>query len=139
MTLGDLIKQYRKENNYSMERFAKRCGLSKSYISMLEANKDPRGKQIVPRIETVIKVADAMNTTLDELIAELDYNFAVRINNEIVSEEWESDAAVEEDLESTKGDREEALNEYAKKLYENYQQASPEIRQAVDLLLKAGK
>ena len=139
MTLGDLIKNYRKENNYSMERFAKRCGLSKSYISMLEANKDPRGKQIVPRIETVIKVADAMNTTLDELIAELDYNFAVRINNEIVSEEWESDAAVEEDFERTKGDRGEALDEYAKTLYEQYQKASPEIQKAVDLLLKAGK
>jgi repressor LexA len=38
-----------------------------------------------------------------------------------------------------RGDREEALNEYAKKLYEHYQKASPEIQKAVDLLLKAGK
>ena len=37
------------------------------------------------------------------------------------------------------GDREEALDEYAKKLYEKYKQASPEIQNAVDLLLKAGK
>ena len=37
------------------------------------------------------------------------------------------------------GDRGEALNEYAKILFEHYQKASPEIQQAVDLLLKADK
>lgn len=35
--------------------------------------------------------------------------------------------------------KDEALNDYARKLYEYYQQASPEIQKAVDLLLKAGK
>jgi len=149
MTLGDLIRKYRKDNGYSMERFAKRCGLSKSYISMLEANKDPRGKPIIPRIETVIKVADAMNTTLDELIADLDYNFAVRINNEIVSEDWEDDSATFEEVEPKNskeigfvielddpGDREEA---FAKRLYELYRKADPKIKAAVDALLKEDK
>lgn len=38
------------------------------------------------------------------------------------------------------GDRKEAhLIEYAKRLYEKYQAASPEIQQAVDLLLKTDK
>ena len=37
------------------------------------------------------------------------------------------------------GDRKEALTEYARSLYENYQKASPEIQKAVDLLLKAEK
>ena len=37
-----------------------------------------------------------------------------------------------------RGDREkEVLTEYAKRLYEHYQKASPEIQKAVDLLLKA--
>lgn len=38
-----------------------------------------------------------------------------------------------------KGDREEALREQAKRLYEHYQKASPEIQKAVDLLLKSDK
>jgi repressor LexA len=38
-----------------------------------------------------------------------------------------------------RGDRGEALNEYAKILYEHYQKASPDIQKAVDLLLKADK
>lgn len=37
------------------------------------------------------------------------------------------------------GDRGEALNEYAKQLFDQYQKASPEIQKAVDLLLKADK
>ena len=37
------------------------------------------------------------------------------------------------------GDREEALNVYAMNLYEHYKKASPEIQQAVDLLLKSDK
>lgn len=44
-----------------------------------------------------------------------------------------------EDPIEPEGDRKEALNEYAKKLYEYYQKASPEIQKAVDLLLKADK
>ena len=34
MTLGDLISEYRATHGYSMDAFAKRCGLSKAYISI---------------------------------------------------------------------------------------------------------
>lgn len=43
------------------------------------------------------------------------------------------------EMNQPKGDREEALREQAKRLYEHYQKASPEIQKAVDMLLKADK
>lgn len=45
MTLGDIIKKYRKENNISMSEFASNCSLSKGYISMLENNINPRNNK----------------------------------------------------------------------------------------------
>ena len=42
MTIGDVIKEFRKLNDLSLEEFGKMAGLSKSYVSMLENNKDPR-------------------------------------------------------------------------------------------------
>lgn len=81
MTIGDVIKKYRKDNGISMEEFGKRCGLSKAYISLIERNKNTRSdKPIVPSIDTVLSIADAMNMDLDELLNETDPNQKVRIN-----------------------------------------------------------
>ena len=41
MILGELIKTYRTEHHMSMDDFAKKCGLSKAYISILERNINP--------------------------------------------------------------------------------------------------
>ena len=42
LTLGDLVKKYRLEHDLSMEDFGKMCDLSRSYISLLEKNINPR-------------------------------------------------------------------------------------------------
>ena len=42
MTLGDIIKDYRKSHNMSMDLFAEKSGISKAYISLLEKNKHPK-------------------------------------------------------------------------------------------------
>ena len=61
MTLGDIIKKYRKENNISMSEFASYCSLSKGYISMLENNINPRNnKPISPTLPSISKVASGM-------------------------------------------------------------------------------
>lgn len=62
MTLGEMIKRYRKENDLSMDAFAKRSGISKAYISLLEKNKHPKtGKPIAPSIQSIKQAADGMN------------------------------------------------------------------------------
>lgn len=68
MHLGKIVQNYRTENGLSMREFGKKCGLSSGYISMLEKNKNPQtGKEIIPSIDTVKQIADAMGTTIDSL------------------------------------------------------------------------
>ena len=73
MTLGDIIKKYREQNNISMGEFASNCALSKGYISMLENNINPRNnKPISPTLPSVAKIATGMGIELDSLLKMLD-------------------------------------------------------------------
>lgn len=81
MILGDIIKEFRELNNLSLEEFAKMSGLSKSYISMLENNKDPRGNPINPSLETIDKVASAIGVDLDTLLEKIDQDVVVNQKN----------------------------------------------------------
>lgn len=72
MKLGEIIREYRQRNNISMGDFAKVSGLSKPYISMLEADKNSNGgKPIKPSVETLIKVSFAVGVSLEELLRKL--------------------------------------------------------------------
>lgn len=84
MTLGDAIRAYREEHGMSMDTFADRSGISKSYISLLEKNQHPNtGKPIIPTIKTYKLAAQAMNIDFDELIRMINDN--VDISPEIPS------------------------------------------------------
>lgn len=73
MTIGDLIKNYRKKNNLSMRLFAEKCGVSHSYIAMLENEKNSKtGEPIVPSIYMLNKLAKGMLIPLNELISVCD-------------------------------------------------------------------
>lgn len=73
MTLGDILKQYRVDNNISMDEFVKKSSLSKGYISMLENNINPRNnKPIAPTLPTIRKVAIGMNMDIDTLLKKID-------------------------------------------------------------------
>lgn len=81
MTIGNLVKTYRLEHDLPMQEFADRCGLSKSYISMLEKNVNPRNnKPIIPTIETYNKIAHGMNLGLDDLLKMLDSTEPVNLS-----------------------------------------------------------
>lgn len=72
MKLGEIIREYRLRNHMSMGDFAKVAGISKPYISMLEADKNSNGgKPIAPSVETLQKVACAVDISLDELLRKL--------------------------------------------------------------------
>lgn len=73
MTLAEIIKKYRIENSLSMDELAKRAGLSKPYISMLEKNKNSKnGKPIIPSIRTYYKLAIAMNIPFENFLKLID-------------------------------------------------------------------
>lgn len=83
MILGDLIKEYRREHGYSMDQFAKMSGLSKAYISILERNVNPvNNKPVIPSLETIKAVAQAINMDFNDVIAVLDGNQPVLLKDE---------------------------------------------------------
>lgn len=111
MTVGERIREKRIELGWSQQELAKKAGYSdKTAISKIEH----AGNEIT--LKQVKRIADAMYIEPSELMG------------------W-----TEEPINDSQGDREEALNEYAKLLFDHYQKASPEIQKAVDLLLKADK
>lgn len=83
MILGDLIKKYRSETGTSMEQFAKKSGISKAYVSILERNYNPvNGKPVVPSLETIKAVSNAIGVYFNDVIAMLDSNQPVVIREE---------------------------------------------------------
>jgi transcriptional regulator with XRE-family HTH domain len=75
MILGNLIKEYRKKYNLSMNDMAKKSGLSKAYISILEKNYNPTSKKApVPSLETIKAVATAIHMDFNDVISMLDNN-----------------------------------------------------------------
>lgn len=84
MFLGDLIKKYRTANKLSLRDFAKKCGLSHTYISALEKNIDPRtGKPIAPTLDTVKYISKGMNISVEDILKILDSNQEFTINADI--------------------------------------------------------
>jgi transcriptional regulator with XRE-family HTH domain len=69
MEIGLLIKQYRQKNNLTLREFAKSCGTSHSYISMLESGKNSKtGEPMVPTLTMLNKISQAMNISVNDLI-----------------------------------------------------------------------
>lgn len=68
MTLSELVVEYRTKHGLSQRKFARLCGLSNGFISMLEKNVNPNtGQPIVPGVENLQKLADAMGLTSTQL------------------------------------------------------------------------
>ena len=87
MILGDLIKQYRTETHTSMEQFAQKSGLSKAYVSILERDCNPvNGKHVVPSLETIKSVSAAIGMDFNDVIALLDGNQPVSLQQDTVAD-----------------------------------------------------
>lgn len=108
------IKNRRTELNMTQTELAQRVGYAdKGMISRVE-----NGKVDLSQSQ-IIKFAEALDIDPGTLMG------------------W-NDTIIETKMAS--GDRERARYiAYANKLYENYQNASPEVQRAIDLLLKADK
>jgi len=61
--IGKNMKKYRKKLGISQDVLSKRANLAYHTIAKIEAGSTPD-----PRIETVKKIADALNVTIDNLM-----------------------------------------------------------------------
>ena len=73
MKLSNLIIAYRKEHNLSQRQFAEKCGVTNGYISMIENDRNPSTeKPVIPSLDKLKAIANAMNISLNELIDTID-------------------------------------------------------------------
>ena len=69
MRIGEVIDKYIKDNKMSQRQFAKKCGMSNGYISMLIKNTNPHSeKPIVPSLTALLLISKALGISLDELL-----------------------------------------------------------------------
>ena len=81
MKLQEIMKQYRTEHRMSLRAFAKACGLSNGYLSLLEGGINPKtGEQLSPTVETLEKIARGMGISLDSLFGMMGDNEPFVIN-----------------------------------------------------------
>ena len=73
MKIGEYIRQYREENKLSQREFAKMCGLSNAYISMLEKGVNPStGEPAVPSMKVYLQISQAMGISIQTLMEAVD-------------------------------------------------------------------
>lgn len=73
MKIGELVKSYREKNNISQRQFARMCGVSNGYVSMLEEGRNPRTNEpIVPSLSTLQKISNALGLTINDLFEMID-------------------------------------------------------------------
>lgn len=82
MYVGELIKDYRKNHNLSMQDFANISGISKAYIGVLEKIYNPKTKEpVAPTLEKMKAIAGAMGMSLDEMLKALNTNQPVVVSS----------------------------------------------------------
>lgn len=64
MTLGELLKEHRCAHGLSLRAFSQKAGISHSEVLRIE-----KGLRAAPSLHTLIRLADAMGTPLEELLA----------------------------------------------------------------------
>ena len=73
MTLAKMNSEYRKSHGFSQRQMGAQCGLSTGYISLIEKEVNPQtGKQMIPTLNVLNKIAKGMNMTIDELFSVCD-------------------------------------------------------------------
>ena len=87
MKLSAVLSGYRSRMQISQREFARRCGLSNSYISFIENEFNPRtGRPIVPTIEQYQKLAAGMDMSVQQLFELLDEDSPVELHQSPVEE-----------------------------------------------------
>lgn len=95
MTIGEYLKEYRRQIRMSQRDLAKASGLSPGYISMLENGIDRRsGEPIVPSLETLKLLAKATGKDLDVLLDLIDDDTLVSLKKPTISEDDELDSQI---------------------------------------------
>lgn len=88
MRLSEIIKQFRVKHKMTMQQFADKANLSKSYVSMLETEFKPANtkKHIIPSIDVYKKIANALEIDVNTLLTSVDSEISLTSDDIIKSE-----------------------------------------------------
>ena len=82
MKLSTVLIEYRKRMGISQRELSRQCGLSNSYISFIENEKNPRTqKPMVPTLEQYKKLANGMGLSVQQLFDLLDDDAPVTMSS----------------------------------------------------------
>jgi len=56
MLFGERLYKERKRNKLSAEQLAKACGISRSYITLIENKKRLPGRKVIPKLASALKL-----------------------------------------------------------------------------------
>ena len=76
MSLGEYLNQYLNEQNMSMREFAKKAGVSHTYITYLINGRTQRGTPLKPTFDKFKAIANAMGMDSDTLAGIVDDDIA---------------------------------------------------------------
>lgn len=70
MELGKWLRQWRREHKLTIKAVAKKCGVSTTWVYILECGKNPTtGKAMKPTVEKLKNLSAMTGTPLEELAA----------------------------------------------------------------------
>jgi len=80
MIFGEQLRSSREKNNLSAEQLAKKCGVSRSYITLIEGGKRTPGAKILPKIASALnlKTNTVLNWYLEDVRAKLQKKLDVK-------------------------------------------------------------
>lgn len=86
MELKDIISNYIKINKLTQQDFADKAGLTKGYISQLKNGYSfsKNGDKIAPSLETLKKLAKAMDYDINDLLASVDTEISTTGKDEVI-------------------------------------------------------
>lgn len=66
---GEQLKKERKKQGLTVEKVAKTCGISRSYVTLIENGKRLPGRKNIPKIATALKIktGTVLNWYLEDL------------------------------------------------------------------------
>lgn len=79
MELGEAVRTFREEHNYSLREFAELCGLSHVQIYRIEHGVKTNGQPFKPTMDTLEKLATGMGVSLDYIFRYYK-NFVVKMD-----------------------------------------------------------
>ncbi len=125
MTMGEKIKHLREQNNMTLEELGNKVGVGKSTVRKWE-----NGMIANMRRDKIAKIAHALCVSPAYLMGWVDN---LENSKEIGLPEESTDNPNDAFFESLSDEQKEEIT----RLYQKYQNASHEVRSAVELLLKA--